>query len=117
MSSVTMVQSAIVDTTRNKDFIEYFTGLIKGREREQGIKTKMRVKVTAKMLVIAWTLLKKGEKFQPEYLLKERKLQSFHINGKTIFGENTPGNNVEAYMDLVGDNYGALTELCNLDKG
>jgi hypothetical protein len=47
-----------------------FTGLIKGREREQGIKTKMRVKVTTKMLVIAWTLLKKGEKFQPEYLLK-----------------------------------------------
>ena len=65
MSSGTMVQSAIVDTTRNKDFIEYFPGLIKA-EREQGIKTKMRVKVTAKRLVIAWTLLKKGEKFQPE---------------------------------------------------
>jgi len=36
---------------------------------------------------------------------------------KTIFGENTPLNNVEAYTDLVGDNQGALTELCNLDKG
>jgi transposase len=69
-----MYQAAIVATTRNKYFIEYSTGLIKGREREQGIKTKMRVKVTTKMLVIAWTLLKKGEKFQPEYLLKQRKL-------------------------------------------
>lgn len=65
-----MYQAALIATTRNKYFVEYFTRLIKGREREQGIKTKMRVKVTTKMLVIAWTLLKKGEKFQPEYLLK-----------------------------------------------
>jgi hypothetical protein len=33
-----MYQSVIVATTRNKDFIEYFPGLIKA-EREQGIKT------------------------------------------------------------------------------
>jgi hypothetical protein len=39
----------------------------------------MRVKVTAKMLVIDLILFKKGEKFQPEYLLKSRKLQGFHI--------------------------------------
>lgn len=65
-----LYQAALVATSRNRDFIEYFTRLIKGREREQGIKTKMRVKVCAKMLVVAWTLLKKGEEFQPRYLLK-----------------------------------------------
>jgi len=37
-------------------------------EREKGIKTKMRVKLAAKMLVIAWTLMKKREPFDPTYL-------------------------------------------------
>lgn len=41
------------------------------QQREKGIKTKMRVKVAAKILVIAWTLLKKGEKFRPGYLLRQ----------------------------------------------
>ena len=39
-----------------------------GRERERGIKTKMRVKLAAKMLKIAWTLMRKEEVFDPEYL-------------------------------------------------
>jgi hypothetical protein len=42
--------------------------MLQGRERERGIRTKMRVKLAAKMLVIAWTLMKKGEPFNPEYL-------------------------------------------------
>jgi hypothetical protein len=50
--------------------LDYFTKLIQGRERDQGIKTKMRVKVAAKMLIIAWTILKKGEIFRGEYLLE-----------------------------------------------
>jgi len=41
---------------------------ITGRERERGIKTKMRVKLAVKMLVIAWTLMKKREVFDPVYL-------------------------------------------------
>ena len=65
-----LYQSALIATTRNKEFIEYFSRLITGREREQGIKTKMRVKVAAKMLVIAWTLWKKEEVFQGKYLLR-----------------------------------------------
>jgi transposase len=65
-----LYQSALIATTRNKYFIEYFSKLIAGREREQGIKTKMRVKVAAKMLVIAWTLWKKEEVFQGKYLLQ-----------------------------------------------
>ncbi|MEJ2365959.1 MAG: IS110 family transposase [Deltaproteobacteria bacterium] len=65
-----LYQAALIATTRNKYFIEYFSNLLTGREREQGIKTKMRVKVAAKMLVIAWTLWKNGEVFQGKYLLQ-----------------------------------------------
>jgi transposase len=65
-----LYQSALIATTRNKYFIEYFSKLIAGREREQGIKTKMRVKVAAKMLVIAWTLWKNEEVFQGKNLLQ-----------------------------------------------
>ena len=49
-------------------FRSYFTKLLQGRERERGIKTKMRVKLAAKMLIIAWTLMKKKEVFDPVYL-------------------------------------------------
>lgn len=63
-----LYQATLVATSRNPHFVEYFSRLLSGREREQGIKTKMRVKVAAKMLVIAWTLWKNGEVFQEEYL-------------------------------------------------
>jgi hypothetical protein len=46
----------------------YYQRLLKGREREKGIRTKMRVKLAAKLLVIAWTLMKKKEPFDPGYL-------------------------------------------------
>ena len=46
----------------------YYTNKIRGREREKGIQLKMRVKLAAKLLVIAWTLMKKKEKFDPAYL-------------------------------------------------
>ena len=36
--------------------------------REQGIKTKMRVKLAAKLLIIAWTVMKKQEAFDPSFL-------------------------------------------------
>jgi len=64
-------QAAFIASTRNIDFVEYYTNTLRGRERERGIKTKMRVKLAAKMLVIfypvkceayltgAWTLMKK----------------------------------------------------------
>jgi len=63
-----LYQAALVAATRNKEFIRYFTEKIRGREKERGIKTKIRVKLAAKMLVIAWTLMKKKELFNPEYL-------------------------------------------------
>jgi len=46
----------------------YFTNKLKGREREKGILTSRRVKLAAKMLVIAWTLMKKKEVFDPGYI-------------------------------------------------
>jgi transposase len=63
-----LYQAAHVASTRNKHFILYFNKLLRGRERERGIKTKMRVKLAAKMLVIAWTLMKKQEPFNPDFL-------------------------------------------------
>jgi len=63
-----LYQAAHVASTRNSDFIRYFTRMLRGRERERGIKTKMKVKLAAKMLRIAWTLMKKKQGFDPDYL-------------------------------------------------
>jgi transposase len=63
-----LFQAALVASSMNHHFIKYFTNKLKGREREKGIKMKMRVKLAAKMLVIAWTLMKKKERFDPGYL-------------------------------------------------
>ena len=60
--------AALIASCRNEHFIKYYTRLVKGRERERGIRTKMRVKLAAKMLVIAWTLMKKHQRFNPDYL-------------------------------------------------
>jgi transposase len=51
-----------------KLFKKYYTNILTGREKEKGIKTKMRVKLAAKLLVIAWTLMKKREPFDPEHI-------------------------------------------------
>ena len=66
-----LYQAALVASTKNRHFIIYYTNKLKGREREKGIKTKMRVKLAAKLLVIAWTLMKQKEPFNPGYLNKE----------------------------------------------
>jgi transposase len=63
-----LYQAAFIASVRNKHFIRYYTNTLRGREREKGIKTKMRVKLAAKMLVIAWTLMKRKEPFDPGYL-------------------------------------------------
>lgn len=64
-----LYQAAHVASTRNHDFIGYFTRRLRGRQRERGIKTKMKVKLAAKMLKIAWTLMKKHEAFDPDHLI------------------------------------------------
>ena len=60
-----LFQAAVIATGKNRRFMAYFTRKLKGREREKGITTKMRIKLAAKMLVIAWTLMKKREMFDP----------------------------------------------------
>jgi transposase len=63
-----LYQAALIDSVKNKDFMAYFTNKLKGRAKEKGIGTKMRVKLAAKLLIIAWTLMKKKEVFDPAYL-------------------------------------------------
>ena len=66
-----LYQAALIASVRNRHFMVYYTHQLQGREREPGIKTKMRVKLAAKLLIIAWTLMKKKEPFKPDYLKVE----------------------------------------------
>jgi transposase len=63
-----LYQASMIASYRSTPFIRYFTDKLRGREKEKGIKTKMRVKLAAKMLIIAWTLMKKRELFDSKYL-------------------------------------------------
>jgi len=58
-----LYQAALIASIRDRHFIVYYTNKLRGREKERGIKTKMRVKLAAKLLIIAWTLMKKKEVF------------------------------------------------------
>jgi transposase len=66
-----LYQAALIASINNRDFIVYYTNKLRNRQGERGIKTKMRVKLAAKLLVIAWTLMKKKEAFNPAYLNKD----------------------------------------------
>jgi transposase len=60
-----LVQAAMVASVKNPAVRGYFSGLLQGRELERGINLKMKVKLAAKLLVIAWTLMKRREQFNP----------------------------------------------------
>jgi transposase len=60
-----LYQAALVAPQRSPCFMRYFASKLDGRQKEKGITTKMRVKLAAKMLVIAWTLMKRKEVFDP----------------------------------------------------
>lgn len=62
-----LVQAAKTASSKNDGIRSYFNGLLKGREQERGIILKMRVKLAAKMLVVAWTLMKRNEHFDSGY--------------------------------------------------
>ena len=66
-----LYQAALIASTKNQHFIAYYTNRLRGREKEKGIKTKLRVKLAAKLLIIAWTLMKKKEPFSPDYLKRD----------------------------------------------
>jgi transposase len=63
-----LYQAALIASTKNQDFMRYYVRKLEGRQKEKGIQTKMWVKLSAKMLLIAWTLMKKKEAFDPAYL-------------------------------------------------
>jgi len=60
-----LYQAAQIATYHSDRFRALFIRTLEGRENERGIKTKMRVKIAAKMLVIAWTLMKNDTDFDP----------------------------------------------------
>ena len=66
-----LYQAALVASTKNQDFMLYYARKLEGRQKEKGIQTKMWVKLSAKMLLIAWTLMKRKESFDPAYLKAE----------------------------------------------
>ncbi len=66
-----LFQAALIASARNQDFMRYYTRKLRGREKEKGIHMKRIVKLSAKMLLIAWTLMKKKEAFDPAYLNME----------------------------------------------
>jgi transposase len=66
-----LYQAAFIASTKNQDFMRYYTSKLRGREKEKGIHRKILVKLSAKMLLIAWTLMKKKEAFHPAYLKTE----------------------------------------------
>jgi len=66
-----LYQAGFIASTKNQGFMCYYTRKLRGREKERGIRTKMIVKLSAKMLLIAWTLMKKKEAFNPAYLNAE----------------------------------------------
>jgi len=51
-----LYQAALIASNRNTYFMTYYTSKLKDRGQEKGIGTKMRVKLAAKLLIIAWTL-------------------------------------------------------------
>jgi len=63
-----LYQAALIASTKNREFMRYYTSKLRGREKEKGIHRKVLVKLSAKMLLMAWTLMKKKEAFDPTYL-------------------------------------------------
>jgi len=60
-----LVQASTSASLWNQTVRSYYSGLIKGRKLEKSIKLKMKVKLAAKLLIIAWTLMKRREQFNP----------------------------------------------------
>jgi len=63
-----LYQAAQIATYHNDRFRALFTRYLTGRERERGIKTKVRVKLAAKMLAIAWAMMKNQMPFDPSMI-------------------------------------------------
>ena len=62
-----LVQAAQIASYSDATIRSYYTNMLKGRELERGIKLKMRVKLAAKMLIVAWTLMKRNEPYDSDH--------------------------------------------------
>jgi transposase len=67
-----VIQAAQVASALDANIRRYYTQLLKGREMERGIRLKMKVKLGAKFLVVAWTLMKRREMFDAKHFDPER---------------------------------------------
>ena len=63
-----LYQAALIASYHRAGFRALFTRYLKGREKERGIRPKMRVKLAAKMLVIAWTMMRTETDFDQNLL-------------------------------------------------
>jgi hypothetical protein len=63
-----LYQAGLIASNFNESFRRQFQDMLEGRQKERGIRTKMRVKMAARLLVIAWTMLKKNEPFDSSRL-------------------------------------------------
>ena len=63
-----LYQAGLIASNFNESFRRLFHDMLEGRQKERGIRTKMRVKLAARLLVIAWTMLKKNEPFDASRL-------------------------------------------------
>jgi transposase len=66
-----LYQAAQIVSSLNKEFKRYYVQQLAGREKEKGIHTKRKVKLAAKLLVIAWTIMKKKEPFDFSYFFQD----------------------------------------------
>lgn len=63
-----LYHAALTASSRHKFMIQWFKSKTNKRQKEKGIGMKTRIKLSAKLLIIAWTLMKKQEFFNPDYL-------------------------------------------------
>jgi transposase len=67
-----LIQAAQVASSLDFTIRQYYTQLLKGRELERGIRLKMKVKLGAKFLVVAWTLMRRRERFDKRHFDPQR---------------------------------------------
>ena len=61
-----LVHAAMIAANKDPAVRTYFTRCLEGRQHERGIRRKMYVKLAAKLLVVAWHLMKTQTTFDPE---------------------------------------------------
>ncbi len=66
-----LYQAALIASYHNDGFRSLFNRMLDSRHGERGIRTKARVKLAAKMLLLAWTMLKNSEVFDQTRLLSK----------------------------------------------